>query len=82
VLARFLTARDYGVHQLTINGQRAGGPRDFYHPTVRPTQETELGVFDLKEGANELTVTVVGKTAEAIAAYMFGLDYLRLEPAE
>jgi hypothetical protein len=82
VFANFLTARDYGVHQLAINGQNAGAPTDFYNQSVRPTGETELGTFDLQEGPNTLTVNVTGKHPDAIPAYMFGLDYLRLKPVE
>jgi hypothetical protein len=82
VLARFLRARDYGVHQLAINGRPAGDPKDFFNPAVRPSQETDLGVFDLKSGDNEFTVKVVGANEKAIKAYMFGLDYLLLKPAE
>lgn len=82
VLARFLRARDYGIHQLAINGQNIGQPMDFYNPEVAPSQEIELGVFDLRQGDNELSVTVVGASPKAIKAYMFGLDYLLLKPVE
>jgi len=82
VLANFLSARDYGIHQLAINGRNAGQPKDFYSPEVRPTKETDLGVFKLKAGANELTVTATGANKNAIQAFMFGLDYLLLKPIE
>jgi hypothetical protein len=82
VLARFLRAPDYGIHQLAINGQSAGKPMDFYNPDVQPSAEVELGVFELKAGDNELSVKVVGANEKAIKAYMFGLDYLLLKPAE
>ncbi|MCX8107505.1 MAG: hypothetical protein N3G20_01735 [Verrucomicrobiae bacterium] len=82
VIARFLRARDYGVHQLAINGTKAGDPIDFYNPDVRPTDEVVLGTFDLKESGNELTATVIGANEKAVKAYMFGLDYLLLKPAE
>jgi hypothetical protein len=81
ILGRFLKARDYGVHQLAINGQNAGAPIDFYNPDVIPTEEMDLGAFELKSGANELTVTVNGANARAEKGYMFGLDYLLLKPA-
>jgi hypothetical protein len=81
VIGRFLRARDYGIHQLAVNGKRAGVPMDFYTPDVSPSEEISLGVFDLEAGNNELTVTVVGANANAIRAYMFGLDYLLLKPA-
>lgn len=81
VLGRFLKARDYGIHQLAINGRKAGAPIDFFNPeTVVPTGEIDLGTFDLKQGANELTVTVVGANEKAVKGYMFGLDYLMLKP--
>jgi hypothetical protein len=82
VLGRFLTARDYGTHQLAINGQPAGGPTDFYAAAVQPTQERLLGEFELKAGENEFSVTVVGANAKAVKSYMFGLDYLLLKPVD
>jgi hypothetical protein len=42
----------------------------------------ELGTFDLAAEGNELSVTVIGANPQAIAAYMFGLDYLLLKPVE
>lgn len=81
VVGRFLKARDYGIHQLAINGQNAGTPIDFYNPDVVPTGEVDLGTFDLKAGTNELSVTVTGANAKADKGYMFGLDYLLLKPA-
>lgn len=82
VVARFLTAKDYGIHRLAINGQAVGEPIDFYHADVRPTPERTLGEFMLKAGDNELEITVVGAHPKAVPAYMFGLDYLLLKPAE
>lgn len=82
VFGRFLRARDYGIHQLAINGQKAGAPIDFYNPDVRPSKEMDLGVFELKQGANEFSATVVGANEKAIKSYMLGLDYLLLKPAE
>jgi hypothetical protein len=82
VLARFLTARDYGIVQLSINDQKAGEPIDLYHDGVTPSDEVELGTFDLKAGQNTLTVEITGANEAATPDYMFGLDYLRLEPAQ
>jgi hypothetical protein len=82
VLAHFLSAPDYGIHQLAINGQKTGAPMDFYNPAVAPTKEVDLGAFDLKAADNEFSATVVGANDKAIKAYMFGLDYLLLKPAE
>lgn len=80
VLARFLTAKDYGIHQLAINGKKTGEPMDFYSPDVKPTKEIDLGVYELKAGDNEFSATVTGANEKAIKSYMFGLDYLLLKP--
>jgi hypothetical protein len=82
LFGRFLSAPDYGIHQMAVNGGKAGAPVDFYHDAVQPTPEVDLGVFDLKAGDNEFATTVIGANPKAIKAYMFGLDYLRLKPAE
>lgn len=82
VFGRFLTARDYGVHQIAINGRKVGDPIDFYNPEVRPTSEIDLGSWELNEGENYITVTIIGANSKAIPAYMFGLDYIRVEKIE
>jgi len=82
VIGHFLSARDYGIHQLTINGVTAGSPRDFYSPDVKSTGQVDLGVFDLRGGGNEFSATVVGANEQAVKAYMFGLDYLLLKPVD
>jgi hypothetical protein len=82
VLARFLRAKDYGIHQLAINGENAGGPIDFFNPDVRPGKEVDLGVFELKQGDNEFSATVVGANEKAVKSYMLGLDYILLKPIE
>jgi hypothetical protein len=82
VIARFLTAPDYGIHQLYINGEKAGEPIDLYSPDIKPSEERELGTFDLQQGQNTLTAEVVGANDQAVKSHMFGLDYLRLESTE
>ncbi len=81
VIGRFLSAIDYGILQLAVNGQKAGEPRDFFHQGVEPTKEIDLGEFELKAGDNEFSATVTGANEKAVKAYMFGLDYLLLKPA-
>jgi hypothetical protein len=81
VLGRFVKAIDYGILQLAINGEKAGGPVDFFNQGVVLTQEVLLGTFELREGQNQLSATVTGANEKAQKAYMFGLDYLVLKPA-
>lgn len=80
VYARFMKARDYGIHQLSINGQAIDRPMDFYEPEVQMTVEALLGEFRLTKENNELVVKAVGTNPQAKPACMFGLDYVRLKP--
>lgn len=80
VVARFLMAPDYGITRLKINGQPAGAPVDLYADGIRVSDERVLGVFELQRGENTLEAEVVGTNPKAIRRFMFGLDYLRLEP--
>jgi hypothetical protein len=80
--ARFTKAKDYGIVQLALNGVNLGGPMDFYHPSVIPTDELDLGAHDLVAGENRFTVEITGANAQAVKHYMFGLDYVRLTPAD
>jgi hypothetical protein len=81
VLGRFVKAVDYGILQLAVNDEKAGGPIDFYNNGVVLTEEIPLGTFDLEAGRNRLSATVTGANEKAVKAYMFGLDYLILKPA-
>ncbi len=82
VLGRFVKAADYGTHQLYVNDVKLMEPFDFYNNGVTVTGEIGFGNFDLKQGENRLTVEVVGANEKAIPKYMFGLDYLRIEPQQ
>jgi hypothetical protein len=78
VLARFTVARDYGRHQIAINGARPVFEYDFYRPRLGVSKELELGTFRLKKKGNRLVVTCVGKHPEAIDKRMCGIDYIKL----
>ncbi len=80
IVAAFTKAPDYGIHQIAINGVAAGEPMDFYHEEVIVTDEIPLGVFTLAAGENQFNVAIRDRNPLAVAAYMFGLDYLRLSP--
>jgi len=79
--AAFVKAKDYGIHQLSINDAAVGEPLDFYNPTVIVSEQIKIGTVDLREGENTITAEVTGANEQAIEAYMFGLDYLLLVPA-
>ena len=75
-------ARDYGIVQLYLDGQKIGDPFDLYDPNVVPTGEISLGTMELSAGEHKLTVEIVGANEKAIKSYMFGLDYVRLQGAK
>jgi hypothetical protein len=79
VIARFLSANDYGIVQYTINDEKAGDAIELYHAGVTPTKEIALGEFDLTVGENRLIGEILGANPRAIKSYMVGLDYLRLK---
>ena len=78
---RLTTANDYGIHQFSVNGENVGGPIDLYTEKVTPLDVPELGVVELREGNNELTMTVVGKN-EKSRGYYGGIDFMVLTPEE
>ncbi len=70
-------ASDYGRHKLFINGAAVNDAIDGYAPKLfwqRPT----VGVFDLPEGENTLTVEVLEPNPKAKPKNIFGLDYIFL----
>ncbi|MGD0261961.1 MAG: glycoside hydrolase family 172 protein [Verrucomicrobiota bacterium] len=73
-------APDYGIVQLYLDGQKLGDPIDLYHESVMPTGLLALGAHDLTVGEHKLTVEIVGANDKAIKSYMFGLDYVNLDP--
>jgi len=75
-------AIDYGIVQLMLDGKKLGKPIDLFNNGVVPTGAIDLGTHALEAGPHRLTVEVVGTNPKAKPAYMFGLDYVKLEPGE
>ena len=73
-------APDYGIVQLYLDGEKLLGPIDLYHKKVIPTRPLDAGAHDLSAGDHKLTVEITGANAQAVKNYMFGLDYVKLEP--
>ncbi len=77
VSAVMTKARDYGIVQIYLNGRKAGEPIDLYNPQVIATEPpVPLGVHDLIEGEQKLTIQILGANPQAVKSHMFGLDYL------
>ncbi len=78
VFAAFTKARDYGIVQLSIGGKLVKPTYDLYDPQVISTGVLSLGVHQLAEGTNELTIEIVGANPAAVKSFMVGLDYVYL----
>jgi len=72
---------DYAIVQLYLDDQKLGEPLDLYNPQVVPTGQLALGTMDLAAGEHRFTMEVIGKN-QASAAYVVGIDYVKLEPAK
>jgi len=81
VIVRTTRAPDYGIHQIRVNGKDAGGPIDFHDGRVVAAEARDIGAFDLAAEGNRLEVEIAGTNPGARPKnYMFGLDYIVLEP--
>ncbi len=82
VRAAFTKTKRCGIVQLHVDGEPADSELDLYDPTIEPSGEISLGVYELTEGQNTLTARIAGKNPRTVGdIYAFGLDYLKLQPA-
>ena len=81
VKAQLTKASDYATVQLYLDDQKLGTPVDLYDAKVVPTGPLSLGTLELTAGQHRFVVEVTGKNA-ASAAYVVGLDYVKLEPVK
>jgi len=80
LVAEMTKARDYGIVQFHLDGNKIGEPIDLYNPDVIPTGPIEVGVADLKAGKHVVVIEILGKNEKADPAYMVGIDQLMLAP--
>lgn len=73
-------ARDYGTVRFLLDHKVVGGSVDLFGSKVTNTEELTLAEVELREGEHVLGVEILGANPAAVPSYMFGLDYLRLEP--
>jgi putative heme-binding domain-containing protein len=74
-------AKDYGVVNVSIDGETLGAAIDLYNPEVITTGVLAYGPRELAAGDHKLSLEIVGANPKADKSYMVGLDYLRLAPA-
>jgi hypothetical protein len=77
--ARMTKARDYGIVQIYLDGQKLGDPIDLYNPEVVPTAVLSWGTHELTAGRHKLTFEITGANEKAVKAHMVGLDYVKLD---
>ena len=74
-------APDYAVVRLGLDGKVfENGQIDLFGSKVTNTQELVLAELELGAREHELSVEITGANPDARLSYMFGLDYLLLEP--
>jgi len=81
VSAQLTKAVDYGIVQLYLDGTKLGAPIDLYHDGVVATGVLNFGTRELSAGEHQLSVEITGANPAAVKSYMFGLDYVKLVPA-
>jgi putative heme-binding domain-containing protein len=76
-------ARDYGVVKLLLDDEPLIPTLDLYNaPDVITTGVLDFAPRQLTAGEHTLRVEILGAHPQAVKAHMFGLDYVRLVPAE
>ena len=77
----FTRAPDYGIVQLSLEGENIGQPIDLYAPTVVTSGVLVFPDHRLKAGKYRLRFDILGANPQAAKAYMIGVDYVRLMPS-
>ena len=78
ITAALTKAKDYGIAAIAVNEKTLSENLDLYNPSV-VTEEIDLGTCPLKQGANQLSIKLVGSNPEALKRYMVGVDYILLK---
>ncbi len=81
ITAALTRAIDYGIVQISLDGKPLGEPIDLINNGVI-TKGLALGTHELTAGEHKLTIEITGANPRAVKRHMFGLDYLKLDPAE
>ena len=80
--AQLTKAADYGIVQMFLDGVKIGDPIDLYNDGLANTGQLSFGTHDLTVGDHQLGIEIVGANKDAVEAYMFGLDFVKLDPVK
>ena len=74
-------ARDYGIVQVWIDGERLGGQIDCFNvPDVVTTGVITFEPRALGKGNHMIAFEIIGKHPDAVPGFMVGVDFIRLVP--
>jgi hypothetical protein len=84
ITLRMTKARDYGIFQLYLDGEKLGQPVDLFSRNVEPADPITFDARPLAEGTHTLRVEAVGTNSDVslphrVGIHLFGLDYLVLD---
>lgn len=83
LIAYLTKSFDYGVVQISVNGEEVGSPIDLWSYVVEPTGPMRLGRVILKGEGDVIRIEVVGKNQRSVAPfYQFGVDGFVFEPSQ
>ncbi|MFZ1935291.1 MAG: glycoside hydrolase family 172 protein [Thermoguttaceae bacterium] len=75
-------ARDYGIVQFYLDGEKVGQPVDLFNDPDVVSTTVALGEHELTAGDHTLTVEIVGANDKAVKSYMFGIASVTCEPVK
>jgi len=76
-----VTSWDYAVVQVSLNGNKVGGPYDSFTPDVRRGKPIVADAVALKGKGDVLRVEAIGKNDKS-TGYFFGIDAIKLEKSK
>jgi len=68
-------AVDYGIVRIAVNSETKIDSLDLYNRSVIAA-DVKLPTCQLRQGKNQLQVTILGANPAAVKSHMFGLDYI------
>jgi hypothetical protein len=79
IVAQFTKAKDYGIVQVSLDGEKLGEPLDMHGPDVVPSGALTLAQRELTAGEHKLTIEITGANEKSAGGkYFCGLDYVKL----
>jgi hypothetical protein len=75
-------ARDYGIVQVSFDGQKQARLVDLFDEQVVPTGKLNWALAHFKQGRHTLSLRITGANPKALPLHMVGLDYIRLAPPD